>query len=113
MINHTNTTNNMNTMTLTNAVKALYTANTNASVKEILNSLQTNHTHLTVDYRKVYNTLKRISGGSSKAPKASKEVSVESLMGKHMKSEKASIVLDLTQTPEGPASPGIVVNAGK
>ena len=99
----------MNT-TLTNAVKALYTANTNVSVKEILNNIQTNHSHLIVDYRKVYNTLKRISGGSSKA---SKEVSVESLMGKHMKTEKASIVLDLTQTPEGPAVKGIVVNAGK
>lgn len=102
----------MNT-TLTNAVKALYTANTNVSVKEILNSIQTNHTHLTVDYRKVYNTLKRISQDTSKAPKASKEVSVESLVGKHMKTEKASIVLDLTQTPEGPAIPGVVVNSGK
>jgi hypothetical protein len=99
MINHNNTTNNMNT-TLTGTVKALYTANTNVSVKEILNSIQTNHSHLIVDYRKVYNTLKRISGGSSKAPKASK-------------TEKASIVLDLTQTPEGPAVKGIVVNSGK
>ena len=99
MINHTNTTNNMNT-TLTNAVKALYTANTNVSVKEILNSIQTNHTHLKVDYRKVYNTLKRISQDTSKAPKA-------------MKTEKASIVLDLTQTPEGPAVPGVVVSNGK
>ena len=89
----------MNT-TLTNAVKALYTANTNVSVKEILNNLQTNHTHLAVDYRKVYNTLKRISGGTSKAPKV-------------VKTEKASIVLDLTQTPEGPTVKGIVVNSGK
>lgn len=100
MINHTNTTNNMNTMTLTNAVKALYTANTNVSVKEILKDLQTNHSHLIVDYRKVYNTLKRISGGTSKTPKA-------------VKTEKASIILDLTQTPEGPAVKGIVVNNGK
>jgi len=89
----------MNT-TLTNAVKALYTANTNVSVKEILNNLQTNHTHLAVDYRKVYNTLKRISQDTSKAPKA-------------MKTEKASIILDLTQTPEGPTVKGIVVNSGK
>ncbi len=89
----------MNT-TLTNAVKALHTANTNVSVKEILNSIQTNHTHLIVDYRKVYNTLKRISQGTSKAPKT-------------MKTEKASIVLDLTQTPEGPTVKGIVVNSGK
>jgi hypothetical protein len=97
MINTTN--NNMNT-TLTNAVKALYTANTNVSVKEILNNLQTNHTHLAVDYRKVYNTLKRISQDTSKAPKA-------------MKTEKASIILDLTQTPKGPAIPGVVVSNGK
>lgn len=89
----------MNT-TLTGAVKALYTANTNVSVKEILNSIQTDHTHLIVDYRKVYNTLKRISGGTSKAPKV-------------VKTEKASIVLDLTQTPEGPTVKGIVVNSGK
>jgi len=103
------TTNNMNT-TLTEAVKALYTTNTNVSVKEILNSIQTNQTYLKADYRKVYNTLKRISQDTSKA---SKEVSVESLMGKHMKTEKASIILDLTQTPKGPAIPGVVVNAGK
>ena len=89
----------MNT-TLTGTVKALYTANTNVSVKEILNSIQTDHTHLIVDYRKVYNTLKRISGGTSKTPKV-------------VKTEKASIVLDLTQTPEGPTVKGIVVNSGK
>ena len=100
MINHTNTTNNNMNTTLTNAVKALYTANTNVSVKEILNSIQTNHTHLKVDYRKVYNTLKRISQDTSKAPKV-------------VKTEKASIVLDLTQTPEGPAVPGVVVSNGK
>lgn len=98
MINHTTTT--MNTSTLTSAVKTLYTANTNVSVKEILNNIQTNHTHLIVDYRKVYNTLKRVSGGTSKTPKTAKV-------------EKASIVLDLTQTPEGPAIPGVVVNSGK
>jgi len=106
------TTNNMNT-TLTEAVKALYTTNTNVSVKEILNSIQTNQTYLKADYRKVYNTLKRISQDTSKTPKASKEVSVESLVGKHIKTEKASIILDLTQTPKGPAIPGVVVNAGK
>jgi len=98
MNNNTSTNNNMNT-TLTEAVKALYTANTQISVKEILNNLSTHQTHLKTDYRKVYNTLKRING-SSKVQKV-------------IKTEKASIVLDLTQTPEGPAIPGVVVASGK
>lgn len=97
-MNNNTSTNNTNT-TLTEAVKALYTANTQISVKEILNNLSTHQTHLKTDYRKVYNTLQRING-SSKAPKA-------------VKTEKASIVLDLTQTPEGPAIPGVVVASGK
>jgi hypothetical protein len=98
MINHTTTT--MNTSTLTEAVKALYEVCPMMPVKEIVENLSINHKHLIVDYRKVYNTLKRVSGGTSKTPKTAKV-------------EKASIVLDLTQTPEGPAIPGVVVNSGK
>ena len=100
MINHNNTTNNNMNTTLTNAVKALYEVSPMMPVKDILENLKFNHTHLAVDYRKVYNTLKRISQDTSKAPKA-------------MKTEKASIILDLTQTPEGPTVKGIVVNSGK
>jgi len=99
-----------NTTTLTEAVKAIHNASPMMPVKAIVENLNINHSHLIVDYRKVYNTLKRISG---KTPKASKEVSVESLMGEHRKTEKVSIVLDLTQTPEGPTVPGVVVNSGK
>lgn len=98
MINHTTTT--MNTSTLTEVVKALYEVSPMMPVKDILENLKFNHTHLKADYRKVYNTLKRISEGTSKTPKA-------------VKTEKASIVLDLTQTPSGPAIPGVVVNCGK
>ena len=90
---------NTNT-TLTSAVKALHEASPMMPVKDILENLKFNHTHLKADYRKVYNTLKRISQDTSKTPKTAKV-------------EKASIILDLTQTPEGPAIPGVVVNSGK
>lgn len=99
MNNNTSTNNNNMNTTLTEAVKALYLAHPRITVIQIMNDLRVNQTHLKTDYRKVYNTLKRING-SSKAPKV-------------IKTEKASIVLDLTQTPEGPAIPGVVVASGK
>ena len=95
MINHIN---NMN-ITLTEAVKTLHEISPMMPVKDILENLSINHKHLQVDYRKVYNTLKRVSGGSSKVSKPSNI-------------KKASIILDLTQTPKGPTIPGVVVNSG-
>jgi hypothetical protein len=79
MINHTNTT--MNNITLTEAVKALHEVSPMMPVKDILENLNINHNHLKVDYRKVYNTLKRVSGNRTK---------------KTPKMEKTSIILDLT-----------------
>lgn len=92
-----------NTTTLSQVVKDLYTANTNISVKDLLKGIAENesYSHLKdkAHYRAVYNTLKRISGGSKKAPKA-------------VKTQKASIVLDLTQAPSETV-PGKVYFAGK
>ncbi len=93
-----------NTTTLTETVKAIHTATPTMSVKEIRDIIAVNYTHLQADYRKVYNTLKRIWVGSSSKPssKTSKKVS------------KASIVLDLTQPPiNAQAIPGKVVCAGR
>ena len=87
-----------NNITLTEAVKTLYTTNTKTSVKEILGAIQIQHTHLKVDYRKVYNTWKRISGSSTK-----KSV---------LKTENASIVLDLTMTPTETVK-GVVYSQGR
>lgn len=73
----------MNTTTsLTEAVKALYAAHPRITVIQIVNDLSVNQPHLKADYRKVYNTFKRVNG-SSKAPKT----------------EKSSIIFDLTMTP--------------
>lgn len=81
-----NTSNTNSNITLTEAVKALYTQNTGISVKEILGSIQTQHTHLNVDYRKVYNTLKRVNGST-----------------KTSQMEKASVVLDISTAAKGTA----------
>lgn len=75
-----NTNINNQNSTLTEAVKAIYIANTGITVKEILNQIRNNHNHLSVDYRKVYNTLKRVNKGQN--PKTS------SL-------EKTSVIVDL------------------
>lgn len=88
---------NSNT-TLTEVVRGLYTQNTGITVKEILGSIQTQHNHLSVDYRKVYNTLKRVNG-STKAPKAPK-------------TEKTTVIFDLSAPPAGSVK-GIVVKHGR
>ncbi len=81
-----------NTTSLSQVVKDLYTANPHYTVKDILAVIHdTNHPTASLvkdkaHYRAVYNTLKRVSKGSKKAPKA-------------VKTEKASIIFDLTQTP--------------
>jgi hypothetical protein len=104
MNNNTNTnsteTENTNTINkgLTDIVRELYTQNAGVTVKEILGSIQTQHNHLAVDYRKVYNTLKRVNG-SSKAPKTSK-------------TEKSTVIFDLTAPPAYTAK-GIVVKRGR
>jgi hypothetical protein len=86
-----------NTTTLTEAVKALHNVAPMMPVKEIVENLTINHSHLKVDYRKVYNTLKRISGTpTKKAPKL----------------ETASIVLDLTITPTETVK-GVVYSKGR
>lgn len=90
-----NNTSNNNNITLTEAVKALYTQNTGISVKEILGSIRTQYTHLNVDYRKIYNTLKRVNGST-----------------KTRKIEKASVVLDLS-APACTSVKGIVVKRGR
>lgn len=88
---------NSNNTTLTEVVRGLYTQNAGITVKEILGSIQTQHNHLNVDYRKVYNTLKRVNG-STKAPKAPK-------------TEKSTVIFDLTAPPAGSVK-GIVVKRG-
>jgi hypothetical protein len=70
------------TTTLTEAVKALYAAHPRITVIQLVNDLSVNQPHLKADYRKVYNTFKRING-SAKAPKV----------------EKSSIIFDLTLAP--------------
>jgi len=86
-----------NTITLTEAIKAIHATVPMMPVKDIVENLTINHSHLKVDYRKVYNTLKRISGSSvKKAPKM----------------EKASIVLDLTITPSETVK-GVVYSKGR
>lgn len=88
-----------NNTTLTQAVKAIHEVSPMMSVKDILEAIQINHNHLIVDYRKVYNTLKRVSGGTSKAPKTSKV-------------EKSSIIFDLTLEPAHTVK-GVVVKRGQ
>lgn len=88
-----------NNTTLTQAVQALHEIDPMMPVKDILENLQINHTHLQVDYRKVYNTLKRVSGGTSKAPKTPKI-------------EKSSIIFDLTLEPAHTVK-GVVVKRGQ
>jgi hypothetical protein len=91
-----------NTTTLTEAVKAIHTVTPTMSVKEIRDIIAVNYTHLQADYRKVYNTLKRIWVGSASKPSKSSKV------------QKTSIVFDLTQTPvNAKAIPGKVVCAGR
>lgn len=70
------------TTSLTEAVKALYAAHPRITVIQLVNDLSVNQPHLKADYRKVYNTFKRING-SVKAPKV----------------EKSSIIFDLTMPP--------------
>ena len=79
-----------NNTTLTEAIKALYTANTNISVKDLLGEISSQYSHLKdkAHYRAVYNTLKRISKGSLKTQ-----------VVKAPKTEKSSIILDFTQEP--------------
>ena len=92
----------MNT-TLTEVVKALHTATPTMSVKEIRDSIAVNYTHLQADYRKVYNTLKRIWVGSpSKTQKVSKTPKIE----------KSSIIFDLTIPPAATVK-GIVFKRGQ
>ena len=79
----------INTTTLTEAVKALYTATPTMSVKDILENLKINQTHLKADYRKVYNTFKRISGTSNKNFKIIEASDLD----------KCSIIFDLTASP--------------
>lgn len=86
---------NNTTTTLTEAVKALYAAHPRITVIQIVNDLSVNQTHLKADYRKVYNTFKRING-SSKAPKV----------------EKSSIIFDLTIPPAATVK-GIVFKRGQ
>jgi hypothetical protein len=90
-----------NNITLSQAIKDLYTANTNLSVKDLLKGINENesYSHLKdkAHYRAVYNTLKRISGTpTKKAPKL----------------ETASIVLDLTITPTETVK-GVVYSKGR
>ena len=89
-----------NTTTLTETVKALYSINNQYTVKGILEAIQTQYSYLKADYRKVYNTLKRING-SSKPVKVSKT----------SKKEKTSIVFDLT-APAISSVKGIVFKRG-
>lgn len=102
MNNNTNSTETMNSNTinkgLTDIVRELYTQNAGVTVKEILGSIQTQHTHLNADYRKIYNTLKRVNG-SSKAPKTSK-------------TEKSTVIFDLSAPPADTVK-GIVVKRGR
>jgi len=91
-----------NNTTLTQAVKAIHEVSPMMSVKDILEAIQINHNHLQVDYRKVYNTLKRVSGGTTKAPKTSKAPKVE----------KSSIIFDLTLEPAHTVK-GVVVKRGQ
>lgn len=77
---------NTNTKGLTDIVRELYTQNTGITVKEILGTIQAQSLdHLTADYRKVYNTLKRVNG-STKTPKTPK-------------TEKSTIIFDLSAPP--------------
>ena len=87
-----------NTTTLTEAVKALYATHPRITVIQIVNDLSVNQPHLKADYRKVYNTFKRING-SSKAPKTPKV-------------EKSSIIFDLTIPPAATVK-GIVFKRGQ
>lgn len=58
-----NDTTENNNMGLTEAIKTLCGQSLQMPVKEVLGNLKSNtaYSHLIVDYRKVYNTMKRIS----------------------------------------------------
>lgn len=88
-----------NTTTLKQAIQALYTAHPRITVIQIVNDLSVNQPHLQVNYRKVYNTLKRVTGGISKTPKTPKV-------------KKSSIIFDLTLEPTH-AVKGVVVKRGQ
>jgi len=84
---------NTKNITLTEAIRALYGESATMSVKGLVETLKTNsaYSHLSVDYRKVYNTWKRVSGNSKPA--------------KTTKTSKASVVLDLTIPPISETAP--------
>jgi hypothetical protein len=100
MNNNTITTTENNTtknITLTEAIRALYGESATTPIKNVVETLKTNpaYSHLSVDYRKVYNTWKRVSGNS-----------------KPLKTSKTSVILDLTTTPLEGTVPGVVVSEG-
>lgn len=87
-----------NTTSLTTIIKDLYTQNTEITVKEILSKISSDYTNFQTDYRKVYNTLKRING-STKTQKTSKM-------------EKSTVIFDLSAPPAATVK-GIVVKRGR
>ena len=92
-----NTTKNI---TLTEAIRALYGESATTPIKNVVETLKTNpaYSHLSADYRKVYNTWKRVSGNSKPS--------------KTTKTSKTSVVLDLTIPPSEGTVPGVVVSEG-
>jgi hypothetical protein len=83
-----------NPITITQAVKQLYTCNPSSTVKEMVQNLIEGQWQ-SVNYRQVYNALKRIKG-SSGVPKA----------------KKSSIIFDLSAPPAYTVR-GILVKRGK
>ena len=83
-----------NPITITQAVKQLYTSNPSSTVKEMVQNLKEGQWQ-SVNYRQVYNALKRVKG-TSKAPKV----------------KKSSIIFDLSAPPAYTVK-GIVVKRGK
>ncbi len=89
-----------NHITLSQAVKDLYFTNPQYSVKEMMNLIHGQHQHLQekAHYRAIYNTLKRVSGKPTQPSQT----------------QKASVILDLSQAPiNKSAVKGKVYFAGK
>jgi len=81
-----------NNTTLSQAVKTIHDVSPMMPIKDILEYLNINHSHLKdkAHYRAVYNTLKRVSKGSNKT-RVVKAIKAGTSTG--------SIIFDLTQAP--------------